>query len=569
MDPDLNELLLADDDGQYLEGGEGGAGASARASKHHVEKPKYLADETADASDLARQRWALVVPEGPEGSRLAELARRLVRQRAEDQGAAVDTIRVPRAETATPEGALTWMRTKYPSQYGGHEYRRPRYLLLLGDFDQVSLPMQLAFAVHSFPGRVALDREEQYEVYFDKLLRHQRTPAPQHEARALLYTVHDGTDATRVGHRRLISKLAESCADLRAAKRREFPAELPQTLGAARPDPQELLNLARAPTPTVLFSLSHGKGPPRRDGWTRAQAMELQGSMHFGAAGAITPRELAQATFLPGGLWFYFACFGAGTPERSAYHHWLEGRPGGRGDLGRVLHGLARGGGGFTSGLAKAALANPDGPLGVIGHVDLAWTHCFDEVLGSGKDVKRINRASQFVGPIATLMQQQRVGAALLRLRIALREVTVAINSTYDAAKERGGASGYAIADAEALGNLWMLRQDLNQFVLLGDPAASFFLSPPPKPTVTELLSSTFGFGVASQQAEPEPEPAGERLARQMESGLRELFFRDVSIERLAREFHVSVEELRRWERAYRSAGRDALANIVIKRDGE
>ena len=233
------------------------------------------------------------------------------------------------------------------------------------------------------------------------------------------------------------------------------------------------------------------------------------------------------------------------------------------------LSATARGGGGFTSGLAKAALANPDGPLGVIGHVDLAWTHCFDEVLGSGKDVKRINRASQFVGPIATLMQQQRVGAALLRLRIALREVTVAINSTYDAAKERGGASGYAIADAEALGNLWMLRQDLNQFVLLGDPAASFFLSPPPKPTVTELLSSTFGFGVASQQAEPEPEPAGERLARQMESGLRELFFRDVSIERLAREFHVSVEELRRWERAYRSAGRDALANIVIKRDGE
>ena len=89
--------------------------------------------------------------------------------------------------------------------------------------------------------------------------------------------------------------------------------------------------------------------------------------MSFGAEGALAAQDVASAPFLPGGLWIYFACFGAGTPRTSAYHHWLDMlAQHGMADLGPVsatLRGLDQGGG-FVSGLAKAALAaRVDGEL--------------------------------------------------------------------------------------------------------------------------------------------------------------------------------------------------------------
>jgi hypothetical protein len=184
---------------------------------------------------------------------------------------------------------------------------------------------------------------------------------------------------------------------------------------------------------------------------------------------------VAEAPFLPGGLWIYFACFGAGTPRTSAYHHWLDmlAQHGmaGLGPVGAALSGLDRGGG-FVSGLVKAALANPDGPLAVLGHIDLAWSYSYEELRVAGdRRVTGSNRSLNFFNVMSKLVAGERAGAASLALRLQQLAVGAELTAHYDRNKRAGTVEGATPAEALALGNLWMLHQDLLGYALLGDPA--------------------------------------------------------------------------------------------------
>ncbi|WP_428264809.1 hypothetical protein [Haliangium sp.] len=482
-----------------------------------VTKPAHLADSAAAADDLVAQRWGLVVPAGPRGARLAELVRPLVVKRAADQGAPVLTIPVPVG--LDPAAALAWKREVLPGYFGDDDRARPRYLMILGELDGVSLATQQVLAVDGFPGRLVCDDEQGYEAYVHKLLAWEREPSSHARARALLYTVHDGTEATTSGHDKLISPCHARLSARRDAEPGVFLADEVLAHGArGRPDPDELLDLVQADQPTLMFSLSHGLGPPRRRPWSRGEARAMQGAMHFGGAGTLTPADVAEGPFLPGGLWLYFACFGAGTPGESSYRHWLEVLArGGMASAGRLqaLLSALPAQGGFSSGMGRAALANPDGPVAVIGHVDLAWSYSYEDPSpGASGRVRGVGRAQHFVNAMCHLLQRPRgaepgdwqpgrVGAAMSKLRAPLGDVGEALNTRYDDCQRRGlGPEG---GDAEArlaLGHLWMLRQDLSAYVLLGDPAARLSLAPPQRPpagTLAGLRSSTGDWSMSSR----------------------------------------------------------------------
>jgi hypothetical protein len=505
------DLLLAHaDDGSPVSDREADPSpAAAHARAVPVREAKVLADITADANDLARQRWALVVPEGAAGERLAAAVNELVRARAEDQGADVLTIAAPPVRTA--EEATAWKRAVYPASFDGDEDRRPRYLLILGDLDQVSFEVQQVLAQDGLPGRLACASEDGYAAYAAKVLAWQREPSEHERARAMFYTVHDGTRATTAGHTKLIEPCHKRCAETARDKPRAFPASEVAIHGALAPDPSELLELASLRQPTALLSMSHGMGPPRRRQWTPAEAREHQGAMSFGTEGALAGADVGTAPFLPGGVWVYFACFGA----------------------------------------ARAALANPEGPLALLGHVDLAWSYSYEELeVDDHRRVTGSNRSLNFTQLMTKLVAGERVGAAALTLALSLGGVSAALNTHYDRGKRAGTVEGATDADRLALGNLWMLRQDLLGYALLGDPAvrlplARFAPSPLPLPVIIDSNALDL-----------------------LERGALEIA-RGESLGVVAAELGVPRSELEEAATVYRDAGRAALRALVTRRGGD
>ena len=566
------ELLLAhgDDGSPVLDRGADPGTAAAHAQPAPRRDERFLSDITADANDLARQGWAVVATADADGARLEAAVRALVAARAEDQGDDVLAIRVPRGMDAAT--AAAWKARAYPALYGDDEARRPRYLLLLGDLDGVSLETEQALAIDGLTGRLACTGDAGYGAYADKVVAWQRAASPHDRARAVFYTVHDGTGATAAGHAKLIQPCHERCVRIARDQPRAFRAAV-EAHGAPTPDPAELLGLAAAHQPSVLLSMSHGLGPPRRRRWSPAEARELQGAMSFGAEGALAARELASARFLSGGMWVYFACFGAGTPRTSAYHHWLEMLAdqgmAGLGPVSAALRGLDHAGG-FVSGICKAALANPDGPLAVLGHIDLAWSYSYEELrvdpaaddAGGGDDRPRrvtgSNRSLNFFHLMTKLTAGERAGAAALALRLQLGAVGAELTAHYDRCKRQGAGEGASPADRLALGNLWMLHQDLLGYALLGDPAVRLPLA------VRGGAARAPAGGPAGADVTARGELDASELDRLEQAALA--VARDESPGVVAARLGVPRSAIVEAAEAYRTAGRAALTALLGRR---
>ncbi|HEX7839197.1 MAG TPA: hypothetical protein VF469_17085, partial [Kofleriaceae bacterium] len=195
-------------------------------------------------------------------------------------------------------------------------------------------------------------------------------------------------------------------------------------------------------------------------GWdSPARRRAQQGALCLGRGQHLETEALAKARFVPGGVWLMFACFGAGTPRHSAYHPWLT-RLQAAGeydaDLAPVLASLPREGEPpFIAALPEAALANPDGPLAIIGHLDLAWSYGFCDL----DKMSRGERHRRFHELVAQLVKGRRVGlslgASLMRAKTLVQNELIV-----------------AADDAARLGHRWMVLQDLAGYVVLGDPAA-------------------------------------------------------------------------------------------------
>ncbi|XXY47236.1 hypothetical protein WME91_45255 [Sorangium sp. So ce269] len=225
----------------------------------------------------------------------------------------------------------------------------------------------------------------------------------------------------------------------------------------------------------MLLSVSHGLGRPRR-GWASVDHQRaLQGALlvgHHGSSAPLLTAEMLQSTpFLPGGLWFCLACFGAGTPMASAFYPWLSAlaREGAStSHVQRVLESLPQGGERpFLAALPQAALRNPQGPLAVIGHLDLAWTYGFVDPSRTTQ-----SRASRIFSSIQVMARGNRAGVALDALMRSYREVNDELLSGYHAEEDARVWNRPSPVNPVQRSSAFMLRNDLRGYVLLGDPAA-------------------------------------------------------------------------------------------------
>jgi hypothetical protein len=485
---------------------------------------------------------------------LLALIEPLRRLRQEGQGAPVRLYRAPpHLDSAR---AIAWKKQVLHDE-AISEAQQPRYLLMLGDLDQLSLEMQQVLGSDGFIGRLAFSRDADYEAYVEKVLRSEKSPAAA-QARTLFYTAHDGTRATSLGYQALISPSIKSCRERQS--RGEFLSRDILEVG----DPEDasvdkLLEQAAAPGPSVLFSLSHGLGAPRQGWRSMDEQHALQGAMSLGRGEQLDASALANRPFLPGGLWFYLACFGAGTPSRSAFHTWLSQlRDAGQfsGPLQGLLASLPREGERpFVAALPKAVLANPQGPLAVIGHMDLAWSYSFQD---QGAVTK--SRPSRFQGLLHSMVAGRRAGVGLDALWRFFRDANNELTTLYEQQEEaqRKGSSNPVNLSQRA--HLWMLRQDLAGYVLLGDPAVQLPVpAARPRPEVkaasTQALAAMM---LGMQVATSEPLPN----ADVMTEAVRALLAGAESPKDIAKRAGVSLKELRHWEQVFTEAGRAALEQL-------
>ncbi len=425
----------------------------------------HLGDASGDPNSLEAQRWGLVLPEGEDVEHILRELAPLRDLREKQQRAPVRTYCVPAGLDGPSVHA--WCDDVY--EYDGtDEQERPRYLLLVGGFKRLLLELQQALSTRAWVGRLAFDRLEDYGHYARKVCRWAEASGAR-RAEALFFSVRDGTSATRDGHAGLVEPSYQQMFRLRERGVLSLDGlRGPDELGRA---PRDFLEMADTTRPTVLLSMSHGMRASA-GGWSSAREQRaLQGAMRFGFNRWVSGAEVEGRTFLPGGFWLYFACFGAGTPAVSQYRPWLEllraediyGEE--VDELVRSIEGPALRP--FTAALPQRALANPEGPLGVIAHVDLTWSDSFQET----QDVKR-SRASRFFEPLNHLARGARAGLAIKGLALAASSVENLLADQYNKLSQ-----GEKV-DLVHLGQSWMLRQDLRSFVLLGDPAARLPLRP-------------------------------------------------------------------------------------------
>lgn len=526
-----------------------------------IDDSGFLWKRGGDVNDLSGQRWGVIAPRGPDGDRLLSLIEPLIEHRSKQQGAPVKKYRCPPRLDITE--AANWHRTEFDQ---GQTFSRelPRYQLILGDLDQVPLTLQqVQLAADGLVGRLAFRKDEDYASYVKKVIKYERQPPKESKGRSLFYTVR-GSSETEQAYEQLMSP------SMRAAEKDwkdgMFPAsEVSDLSPGFNQSPEELIRMVSGEQPSVLFSTSHGLGPPGA-GWKTEEQRLLQGAISFGRRSWLGARELAGRRFLPGGVWFMFACYGAGTPETSAYRRWLEqlARRGQfSGDADAVLSGLPKPGERpFIAALPQAALASEEGPLGFIGHIDLAWSYSFNE---NNEADGGQSRPGRFLDVIQSLLSGDRLGNAFGVLSGSLNQKQTELVSLYDreASVDAGELPETSRPDPTYRGHLWMVRQDLAGYMLLGDPAARLSLASGPAslslgnqdPPPPDLMSSMFPFAMAPGPRAVNIEAYEPAILRAL-LGLR-------SIEELASEYQLDADTLRTLAKAYREGGRAAAAQAT------
>ncbi len=575
-DSDL-QLLLAHADGHdpvLPEGLEVEAATQVDDEQGQEESGTSFYNPGAAGNDLAAQGWGVIAPVGADGDRLLAAIAPLIAARHEQLGEAPPIFRVPPGMSASD--ADSWRRDVYESADADEQ---PFYQLVLGDLDQVSVALSQAQAIDSCVGRLAFDELCDYEAYADKVLRFEGSRSGG-AADLIMHTVHDGTPATSIGARSLARPLRELATQ--AHERGRLPmGELIDSGDNESPAPDQLMRAVSGREGALLFSVSHGEGAPRR-GWASvAEQRAGQGAMSFGRGGRICGDDLRKGSFLAGGIWFMFACYGAGTPSDSRFRHWLQQlREAGkfRGKPESVLRSLpAAGERPFVAAIPRQTLANPEGPLAFIGHLDLAWTYSFQELDRGKKDAT----AGKFYKVLRALLRGDRVGIALREITRAYLDKNENLANRYDAKRVAQVCGEPEFDDRVQMAHLWMARQELAGYTILGDPAVSLCRSAAtetaktPAPGVPTTIDSPAQMPpttepdpviepesvVAQPVAEPVAELGPAELDRRVEA-VQAMIIGDEGLRALAKRFAVDRSTLTRWFSAYTNAGREALRNL-------
>jgi hypothetical protein len=393
---------------------------------------------TPDLNNPKEVGWALVLPpESADTKAIAEALAPLVEHRR-GRVVYVDDIR-------------TWAED-YEQR---DDADRPYYLLLAGSLDAVPFQYQYRLDVHAAVGRLQFAGPLDYAAYARKVVEFETTEALALARRAVVFaTEHGPNDATFLSRQHMAEPLAAMLreAGTQVAAMMGEEATLANLEGALR---------SGASAPALVYTATHGLGVAGADEKAR---QELQGALvcqdYDGANGVFAAARVPEEPFLHGSVVFAFACYGAGTPQQSDYFHWLHDP--------RLLR--CRPACDFVAALPTRLLAHPHGPLAFFGHLDPAWVYCFADPNRPATDKGWGTRMAPFRQAVSQLMQGATVGYAVKRFNEVYALTSVELTNIEDQF-QRDRTHGADPQWTRDLVDIWMTRNDTQNFVALGDPA--------------------------------------------------------------------------------------------------
>jgi Peptidase family C25 len=333
----------------------------------------------------------------------------------------------------------------------------PYYVLLVGPPGRIPFSFQYLLDVEYAVGRVDFDDAASYALYAQSLVEYEQEDGPLRDRSASLFgTRHPFDGATQLSADTLVYPLAASF-EPGGRFTNAVPGYRIDRLLAERATKAALGEIVAGTgaggRPSLLFSATHGLG-----GWPPGHAdqkachgallcQDWPGVGRIGQEQYFAAADVQADARVHGLVAFFFACFGAGTPQFDAYAH-TQGEPQ------TVLAPEA-----FVARLPQALLRHPaGGALAVIGHVDRAWGYSF---VSGGE-----GQLLPFQNAIGRILLGEPVGHAMKDFN----EKYAALSTSLTGLVESIERSGKIVPDAE-LARLWTERNDAQNYVVLGDPA--------------------------------------------------------------------------------------------------
>ncbi len=328
----------------------------------------------ADARDLAETGWGVIFQHDADPA-LMEALEPLLKLRKEQAGERFKIY--SGADGYRPGESKSQFLERHGMGPGPvNPDKVPYYLLLVGDPTSMPYRFQYQLDVQYAVGRLTLDALEDYARYAESVVQAEKglKLAP----RAAFFGVANNDDrATSLSADNLVAPLAEKIAALQPewASKGQIPEWKVETLmkeDATKAALSELLEGKQAPA--LLFSASHGVGFPKDDprqlphqgallcqDWPGPQLWREAVPQDFYFAG----EDLSSDANLLGTVAFFFACYGAGTPQIDEFAHQIWSDQPERKQI--APHD-------FVAALPRRMLSLPKGgALAVVGHVERAW----------------------------------------------------------------------------------------------------------------------------------------------------------------------------------------------------
>jgi hypothetical protein len=341
-------------------------------------------------------------------------------------------------------------------------HKVPYYLLIVASPEEVSWELQYHLDIEYAVGRLWFDDDggeqraaERFETYAKAVIAYEQERAAARPRKLALWgPQHQGDGATQMSSSMLLKPLRDGQDGMPSMAVR-VTSTAPETCfeGDATRDRLVQLIGGGAAQPALLFTAGHGVKYPlgdqeqfaRQGALLTGDCKSLPSTQPEHALAASDIAKMGEAFDGRGLVAFFFACYGAGTPERDTFA--LAG-------MGDPLAPRP-----FVARLPQALLGHPTRPvLAVAGHVDRAWGYSF---WPEGLTEPQVDHFDAFIGRV---LHGECAGHATtdIHARAAVLSSQLANALT--------PGSPVQMTDHD-LAWTFVERNDARNYVLLGDPA--------------------------------------------------------------------------------------------------